>query len=470
MAYRESRRLKPKLFFRFIAACLKACPDTNLDWGLSFRQPLSLLHERAECVSIRTMKKPGNFLRPFALLLTITLPAISASNASPAPTGKYIFFVGTYTEPGSKSKGIYAYSYDAGTAQITPLGLAAETTNPSWFTLSPNGRFLYAANEVQNYKGPNSGGVSAFSVDRDKDGRATGKLTFLNEVPTRGADPCYVSVDRTGKYALVANYTGGSVAVFPIRDDGSLGEASDFVQHTGHGTNLQRQEGPHAHSINLSPDNRFAYVDDLGLDELFVYRFDSAKGTLAPNDPPFVKLAPGSGPRHFALSPDGKFAYVVSEMAGTVTALANDAASGTLHSLQTISTLPQYKIPRPEDFKRVTEDAEVEVHPSGKFLYASNRGNTDTIDSNSIAIFDVDAEKGTLTLAEVTSSGGKTPRSFEIDPTGALLFVANQQSNNIVVFRIDRRPGSHLTKIGHLAQRKVLDVPSPVCVKFLKVE
>ena len=411
-----------------------------------------------------------NSFRTPALLLALSLLTALAAAAPAAHKGKYIFFVGTYTQEGSKSKGIYAYSYDADSGQIALLGLAAETTNPSWVTLAPNGRFLYAVNEVQNYKGPNSGGLSAFAIDRDKDGRVTGKLTFLNEVATRGADPCYVTVDKTGKYALVANYTGGSIAVFPIRDDGSLGEVSAFVQHTGHGADPKRQEGPHAHSINLSPDNRFAYVDDLGLDELLVYKFDSAKGTLTPNDPPFAKLDPGSGPRHFALSPDGKFAYVVSEMAGTVTVFLNDAASGTLRSVQTISTLPKYKSPKPEDFKKVIEDAEVEVHPLGKFLYASNRGDNDGLGSNSIAIFTVDPEKGTLTLREITSTGGKTPRSFEIDPTGTRLFVANQQSNNIAVFRIDQRPDSYLTKAGHLDPGKVLDVPSPVCVKFLKVE
>jgi len=389
-----------------------------------------------------------NSFRTVTLLLTLLLCAtLAAAEAPAAHQGKYIFYVGTYTEEGSKSKGIYAYGYDADTAQITPLGLAAETTNPSWVTLHPNGRFLYAVNEVGNYKGPNSGGVSAFSINR-----ATGKLTFLNEMPTRGADPCYVTVDKTGKYVLVANYSGGSIAVFPIREDGGLGDASAFVQHTGHGTNPQRQERPHAHSINLSPDNRFAMVDDLGLDELLVYKFDSAKGLLAPNDPPFAKVDPGAGPRHFALHPSGKFAYVVSEIHGTVTVFSNDAGMGTLHSLQTISTLPK-------DFQGEIEDAEIEVHPSGKFLYASNRGN-----GNSIAVFAIDAAKGTLTPVEYAPTQGKTPRSFAIDPTGTLLFAANQQSNNIVVFRIDEKTG-HLTPTG-----QVLEVAAPVCVKFLKVE
>jgi len=387
--------------------------------------------------------------RLFSLLLpAVLLLPITAGSAAPAPThGKYLFFVGTYTQEGSASKGIYAYRYDAASHEITDLGVAAETTNPSFLALSPNGKYLYAVNELQTYKGTNSGGVSAFSVDS-----STGKLTFFNEVPSRGADPCYITVDKTGKWVLVANYTGGSVAVFPALADGKIGDAKTFVQHTGHGADPKRQEGPHAHSINLSPDNRFAYVDDLGLDELLIYKFHAAQGTLTPSDPPYVKLDPGSGPRHFVLAPSGKFAYVVSEMKGTVTVFSIDSRTGTPHTLQTVSTLP-------EGFKGDVEDAEVQILPSGKFLYASNRG-----DGNSIAVFAIDSAKGTLTPVEYTSTQGRTPRSFEIDPTGTLLFAQNQQSNNIVIFKINQETGK-LTATG-----KVLDVPSPVDVKFLGAE
>jgi len=387
--------------------------------------------------------------RLFSLLLpAVLLLAITAASAAPAPAhGKYLFFVGTYTQDASTSKGIYAYRYDAANHEITDLGVAAETTNPSFVALSPNGKHLYAVNELQNYKGPNSGGVSAFSVDS-----STGKLTFLNEVPSRGADPCYITVDKTGKWVLVANYTGGSVAVFPVLADGKIGEAQTFVQHTGHGADPKRQEGPHAHSINLSSDNRFAYVDDLGLDKLLIYKFDTARGTLTPSDPAYVKLDPGSGPRHFSLAPSGKFAYVVSEMKGTVTVFSIDPSTGTPHTLQTVSTLP-------EGFKGDIEDAEVEILPSGKFLYASNRG-----DGNSIAVFAIDSAKGTLTSVEYVPTQGKTPRSFEIDPRGTLLFAQNQQSNNIVIFRIDQQTGK-LTPTG-----KVLDVPSPVDMKFLATQ
>ena len=381
-------------------------------------------------------------IRRYAVLI-VFLSSLTQFAVAQA-TGRYIGYIGTYTE-GTNSKGIYAFRYDAASGQVTMIGLAAETTNPSFVAVHPNGRFLYAVNELKNYKGPNSGGVSAFAVDR-----ATGKLTFLNELPSRGADPCYIIVDKEGKHVLVANYTGGSVAVFPIKDDGSLGEASAFVQHTGHGTNPQRQEGPHAHSIDLSPGERFAYVDDLGLDETLIYKYDSAKGTLTPNDPPFAKLDPNTGPRHFALRPDGKFAYVVGEMGHTVTVFANDLKKGSLEKLQTISTLPA-------DFSGRNDDAEIEVHPSGKFLYASNRGH------ESIAVYAIDPAKGTLTLVEITPTGGNEPRSFEIDPTGKLLFAENQKSDDIVVFKIDQKTGK-LTATG-----QKLDVASPICVKFLKV-
>src|ERR1700732_2577168 len=314
-----------------------------------------------------------------AVILLVALSSTLLAAAAPAEHhGKYLFYVGTYTEEGSKSKRIYAYRFDPDNGEIAELGLAAETTNPSFVALHPNGRFLYAVNDVGNYKGPNSGGVSAFSIDR-----ATGKLTFLNEVASRGADPCYVTVDKTGKYVLVANYTGGSLAVFPVLEDGTLGEASAFIQHSGHGANPERQEKAHAHSIDLSPDNRFAMVDDLGLDELLVYKFDSAKGSITPNSPPFVRLDPGAGPRHYTLHPTGKFAYVVAEMQSSVTVFSNDGKTGAMQRLQTISTLPK-------GFTGDNDDAEIQMHPSGKFLYASNRGN------DSIAVFAVDPGKGTL--------------------------------------------------------------------------
>jgi 6-phosphogluconolactonase len=381
------------------------------------------------------MKSTLNILETLLLPLAFVFLTISSGTAAPALHKKYLVYVGTYTEDGSESKGIYAYRFDSSTGATASLGLAVH----------PNHRFLYAVNEIQNYGGQKSGAVSAFAIDR-----VTGKLTFLNKVATKGGDPCYVTVDKTGKYVLVANYAGGSVAVFPVLDDGRLGEVSAFMQHTGHGTNPQRQEGPHAHSVDLSPDNRFAIVDDLGLDETLVYKFDSATGSLAP-EPTVAKADPGAGPRHFAFHPNGKFAYEINEMGSTVAAFGYDASSGALHPLQTISTLPK-------SFSGQNGAAEIEVHPSGKFLYASNRGH------DSIAVFAIDADKGTLTLVENVSTKGESPRHFEIAPGGSLLFDANEKSDNVVIFRIDPQTG-RLTATG-----RVLELAAPVCVKFVAIE
>jgi 6-phosphogluconolactonase len=393
----------------------------------------------------RGMNPTRHVFASIALLL-ITLLLIAVAGAATPAKHSYLMYVGTYTEQGSKSKGIYAYRVDPDSAEVMPIGLAAETLNPSFLAVHPNHRFLYAVNEVGDYKGQKSGAVSAFAIDQ-----ATGKLTLLNQVASRGADPCYITVDKTGKYVLVANYTGGSVAVFPVTADGRLSEASAFVQHTGHGANPERQEAPHAHSIDLLADNRFAIVDDLGLDQSIVYKFDATKGTLIPNGPQFGTADPGAGPRHFAFHPNGKFAYVVNEMGSTVSMFTFDGAAGVLRPKQTISTIPK-------SFAEHNDDAEIAVHPSGKFLYASNRGH------DSIAAFTIDSTTGFLSFLEYVPTLGKTPRSFEIDPTGSLLFAENEKSNNIVVFRIDQQTG-RLTSTG-----KVLDVAEPVCAKFVPVD
>jgi 6-phosphogluconolactonase len=259
-----------------------------------------------------------------------------------------------------------------------------------------------------------------------------------------------VAVDKTGKYVLVANYTGGSVAVFPVMPDGSLGQRSAFVQHTGSGPNKERQEGPHAHWIDVTRDNRFAIASDLGLDELLVYRFDPKKGTLTPNDPPFAKTDPGAGPRHLSFHPNGKFAFVADELNSTISVFSYDAARGALHLLQTVSTVPKR-------FTGTNDAAEIEVHPNGKFLFVSNRG------SDTIVLFSIDQSKGTLTLVDDFSSKGKKPRYFTIDPSGSRLLVANEKGNNIVIFNIDPQTG-RLTETG-----QVLQVASPVCLKFVAV-
>lgn len=396
----------------------------------------------------RAMKSKQHFLPSIKAPLVFLLLTLGAAAAPAASKGKYLMYVGTYTQEGSTSKGIYVYQYDPATEKLTSLGLAAESVNPSFLAIDPSHRFLYAVNETQVYKGKkNSGGVSAYAIDRE-----TGKLALLNELATDGADPCYIRVDKTGKYVLVANYTGGSVAAFPVLKDGSLGKMSTFVQHTGKGTNPTRQEGPHAHSVDLSPDNRFAIVDDLGLDETLTYKFvvvpDSDSQLVSAS---IAKAAPGAGPRHFAFHPNGRFAYVVNEMASTVSAFGYDSETGALHGLQSISTLPR-------DFLKENTSAEIEVHPSGKFLYASNRGH------DSIAVFAIDPNKGTLTLVQHVSTNGQGPRNFEIDPTGTRLFAANEKSDNIVEFRINQQTG-RLTPTG-----KVLDIAQPVCVRFVPVE
>jgi 6-phosphogluconolactonase len=376
--------------------------------------------------------------------LAFFLSLATVTAATESPKNKYLLFVGTYTE--KESKGVYAYRFDSASSELTPLGVAAETNNPSFLAIDPSRRFLYAVNEVQNYKGASSGAVSAFVVDPK-----TGKLSPLNQVPSRGADPCYITFDKTGKYALVANYTGGSVAVFPVQPDGRIGEPSAFVQHRGSSVNKERQEGPHAHWIEATPDNRFAVAVDLGLDELLVYRFDASKGSLTPNDPPYASLDPGVGPRHLAFHPDGKFVYVVNELQSSITTFTYDASRGALQKLATVTTLPR-------GFSGSNDAAEIHVHPSGKFLLASNRGH------DSIAVFSIDSHTGALVLVDHFSTQGKTPRNFEIDPTGTLLFVANQDSNNIVVFRIDPNDG-RLTPTG-----QIIHVPSPVCLKFMAAE
>jgi 6-phosphogluconolactonase len=346
-------------------------------------------------------------------------------------------YVGTYTE--GKSRGIYLLELDPTSGALSPHGVAGETENPSFLAVHPSRKYLYAVNEVDD------GGVSAFAIDPK-----SGSLTFLNKQSSKGSGPCHLIVDRSGKNVLVANYGSGTVAVLPIEDDGRLRSASTSIQHKGSSVNPERQEGPHAHSINLDAANRFAVAADLGLDKLFVYRFDATKGTLTPNDPPSVNLAPGAGPRHFAFHPDGHHAYVINEIQSTVTAFDYDPERGTLKELQTISTLPQGNKPS-------NSTAEVRVHPSGKFLYGSNRGH------NSIAIFAIDPQNGRLRPVGHQSTQGKTPRNFGIDPSGRFLLAENQDSDTIVVFRIDPQTGQ-LQPTGHSAE-----VPKPVCVKFFAV-
>jgi 6-phosphogluconolactonase len=376
------------------------------------------------------------------LAMLSTLSAATPLKAADEPH-EFWAFVGTYTN--GDSQGIYSFRFDAHTGKAGDVQLAAKVTNPSFLAIRPDGEFLYAVNEVATSDGKSGGAVAAFKIDR-----RSGRLELLNQASTVGAGPCHLVVDRTGRFVLVANYGGGSVASLPIGEDGRIGEAVCFIQHEGSGTNPQRQDGPHAHSINLDAANRFAMAADLGLDRVFVYRFDEASGELAPNDPPAAEVAPGSGPRHFAFHPDGEHAYVINEMLLTVTAFDYDAAHGRLSEIQTITTLP-----RPVQAGDST--AEVVAHPSGKFLYGSNRGH------DSIAIFRIDEETGKLTTVGHQPTEGHTPRNFFIDPTGAYLLAENQGSGTIVIFRIDQETGE-LTATGD-----TLKVGSPVCIRMLAI-
>jgi 6-phosphogluconolactonase len=322
----------------------------------------------------------------------------------------------------------------------------AESPNPSFLAIHPAGTFLYAANEVRTFNDQPGGGVSGFAIDRK-----TGSLAALNQQSSRGNGAVHLVVDKAGRNVLVANYGGGSVAVLPLNADGTLKPASAFVQHTAPEPAAVPPVVPRAHSINLDPANRFAYVADLGLDQVRIYRFGSDAGSLVAADPPYAALQAGSGPRHFAFHPKGRFAYVINEKLMTVTAFSQDAERGALTAIQTISTLPPGQV-----VETGFSTAEVQVHPSGRFLYGSNRGH------NSIALFTIDEATGRLTFVETSPVPGNMPRGFGIDPTGAYLLTAHQRSDSVAVFRIDRASG-RLTATGHS-----VEVGSPVCVKFVE--
>lgn len=388
--------------------------------------------------------------RPAFLTMTALLALLSftASGQQPKPVpdgGGTLVYFGTYTGEKTGSKGIYVSRLDRRTGALTTPELAAETANPSFLAIHPARDFLYAANEVGTFEGKPSGSVTAFAIDR-----TTGRLRALNQQASAGAGPAHLVTDKGGSNVLVANYGGGSVAVLPIAADGTLKPATDFEQHTGSGPNLQRQKAPHAHSVNLDPANERAYVADLGIDKVMIYRFDGAAGTLAANEPPFAAAEPGAGPRHFAFHPGGRFAYVINELHCTVTVYRVDEATGGLTAIQTITTLPAGTSVQPG-----YSTAEVQVHPSGRFLYGSNRGH------DSVAVFAIDQETGRLTPVEHEPTGGSTPRHFGIDPAGAFLLAANQRSDSVHVFRIDAASG-RLDPTGH-----TVAVGSPVCVKFV---
>lgn len=346
-------------------------------------------------------------------------------------------YFGTYTRGGSSSKGIYRSTLDLTSGKLSDPILAAEASNPSFIEFHPNGKFLYAVSISRQ-----TGSVSAYAIDGK-----TADLKFLNQQPSSGSGPCHISVDFAGKNVLFANYVSGSAGVIPIKSDGSLAKPTGFVQHTGSSVNARRQKGPHAHSINISPDNRFAFVADLGIDKIMIYRLDIEKGILTANTPGYAKVKPGAGPRHFSFHPDGKSAYLINELDCTMAVFAYQAESGTLTGTQTVTTLP-------EGFEGSNTCAEVRVHPGGKFLYGSNRGH------DSIVVYRIDPANGKLTYVEHETADIKTPRNFNIDPTGKFCLVANQGSDSVVAFRIDQKTGE-LEPTG-----QKISIPSPVCIRF----
>lgn len=376
------------------------------------------------------------FLLRFLCLL---LPLLAAANLMAAPK-TWTVYIGTYTT--GASKGIYQAQFDAQTGKLSDPELAAETKNPSFLALHPDGRHLYAVGEINSFGGQKTGAVSAFGIEAN-----TGRLEALGQQSSGGGGPCHVAVDRSGRCVMVANYGSGSIAALPIEPKGGLGAPAGIVQHEGASVNPRRQAGPHAHQIVPDPANRLALVCDLGLDKVLFYRLEPRPARLVAGDPPSVSLPPGAGPRHLAFHPKGKFVYVISELNSTITACRYQAKPGTLEPVQTVSTLP-------EEFRGENTCAEIQVHPSGKFVCGSNRGH------DSLAMFAADSRSGRLTLLQHQSSGGKTPRFFDFDPSGRWLLAANQGSDNVAVFAVEPQTG-RLTPTG-----QSITVGAPVCVVF----
>jgi 6-phosphogluconolactonase len=364
-----------------------------------------------------------------------------------------LVYVGTYSEPilfgtgevlQGRGKGIYAFRLNEAAGALEPVGITEGVRNSSFLAFDPEKEFLYCVNEFKEYEGMASGAVSSFRMDRE-----SGALTYLNTKASHGTDPCHLMVDRSGRNVLVANFASGSVSVLPREADGSLKEASCVIQHEGSSVDPKRQTGPHAHGVEIDAANRYVFVPELGLDKIMIYELDAERGQLTPNPhQPTVDVTPGSGPRQIVLHRNGRFTYVMTEMSSSVIVYSYDAATGGLKELQTLSTLPA-------DFSGESSGAEVQVAPSGKFLYASNRGH------DSLATFAIDSESGKLTLAGFEGSGGKIPRNFDVSPDGAFVAVANQDSNNVVLFRVDQATGKPAPT------GNVVEAGTPICVRFL---
>lgn len=374
-----------------------------------------------------------------SMLLSAILYCSGAAQAE-----RYRVFVGTYTGGDSISKGVYSCEFDAETGKLSDPVLAAELINPSFLAIHPSGKYLYAVNEVSEGPGRGNGAVTALTINAD------GTLTKINHQASEGGAPCHCNVDATGTNLLIANYGGGNVAVYPIAEDGSLKPVSCNIQHEGSSVDKSRQEAPHAHSINVSSDNKFAYAADLGLDKILIYKLDVEAHTLSPADQPAALVTPGGGPRHFSIHPSGKFAYTNNEMTMVVTGFSRNPEDGSLRAIQEISTIPA-------GFNGRKSTAECLVHPSGKFLYVSNRGH------ETITAYTIDQETGLLTYVENEPTGGKEPRNFFIDPSGKWLLAENQNSDTIYVFSIDQRTGA-LKQTGDF-----VTVGRPVCIRMVKL-
>jgi 6-phosphogluconolactonase len=355
---------------------------------------------------------------------------------------KEILYVGTFDE--RDSQGIYVYEFNRDSVGFTLLQTIPEQKSPSFLEIHPSRKFLYAVNRSSVIEGKEWGTISAFLIDS-----ASGMLTLINEQSSYGRGPCHISFDKSGKFAFVSNYNDGNLVVYAVLDKGSVSDSLQLVQHHGHGINPERQEGPHVHSAMVSPDNRFLYVADLGIDKVMIYELNSSSGLLKPAAIPYAEVEPGSGPRHFEIQPDGKTLFLAEELSSTTSVFSRDTVNGSLTEIQRISSIP-------EGFREQNTNADIHIHPDGKFLYVSNRGH------NSIAIYHIH-KNGFLSVIGYQSTLGDRPRNFMIDQTGRLLFAANRNSDNINVFELNAKTGM-LDFTG-----AALEVPGAVCLKMLQM-
>ena len=382
---------------------------------------------------------------------TAQLPSQTAQSGAPATPGSRFLYIGTYTAPNlapggtvpSTAQGVYAFRMDGESGRLTQIQVVTGIENPSWVTTDAQGRYLYATSEVDTWQGQtDSGGITAFSIDP-----STGMLTQINQQPTMGAIPAHSTIDPSGKFVLVANYTGANFVVLPIQENGGLGPAVQVVPLTGNGPDPDRQTAPFAHQIQFDPAGKYVVGNDLGTDHVWVYTFDASQGKLTPNSVPSVQVASGSGPRHSAFHPSARFFYIISEMGSSITAYRYDATHGTAIWRQTVSTLPA-------DYAGTSTCAELVMHPTGRFIYGSNRGH------DTVVGFRIDQTTGMLSPIDWFSTQGQIPRGFTIDPSGNLLLAGNQNSDTVVPFKIDSSSGS-LTPTN-----AVTSTPVPVSFAF----